>query len=237
MFFNNKLNLLTGSNFKKMLLTTFIVFLFSNTSGALIVENYDNITDINGNPASYTLLDDYSMTSTFSYYDTDLGRVIESGGLDVNVFFNYSTEIFLYEFSIDPSGTNNISLVSAIVYGDYSDSSSLRAGYSYLDAGSIGFITSYSANPYGSINFNLNSGTWSSGGNTITFYFESLFAPELTELAYSITNSEIKVSSNYSPNPNASLPVPEPSTMMLLFTGFGCLTGVRFRNLFNTKKR
>lgn len=223
--FNKKL-------FTFLFLTVFMVFFYTGASWALSIGvDYDDlILD------SYTLLDEFSSSSSI------FSNTGDQGTLDVDVY--YKSGLYLYTFDINPSGTEHLSKVSAQVYGDYGvggEFENLMAGYSHADAGKMAFTTSFTKDVMfgNTIDFTLTPGNdWSSSGNIISFYFESVYAPG--QNYYFITNGSIKYTNNYGPDPESSFippsPVPEPGTMMLVLTGLGCISGMRLKKTFSCRK-
>ena len=209
---------------KRFLLSVFICLLFSNAANALLVEPYTDST-LDG----YEILDGY--TNNTSYFP----HGSSNASLTTNVYYNTSTQIFLYDLTVNPADGQNISTVEAPVSDGLYFDNNLKAGHdSSLDF-SIGWIPVQHT-----ISFSLpddpedpdDDDPWKGTDgidDIVRFYFESIYAPGLGN--YYIHNGEAKYAENYAPDPDASLPVPEPGTLILLLTGFGCLTGAKFRLL------
>ena len=233
------------------LLALFILFLNTQLASAYPISPID----FSAPPISPT-----NPSAVFEYFSAD-DPAIKMGELTVNEFYINDTS-YIYELVLDPADdtAHDISYFTISGIKGFSD----QAGYSYEDAkNAIGYnyaglysndLTQIAGEDFFNVTYaslfqtlsfeigtNLTSDDptqsqlkWppiSSIGNEVkkvSFFFESSTSQDLYNLNYKIVNGETII---------LPAPIPEPGTMMLLLTGIGCITGMRFKNIFRSKNR
>lgn len=164
------------------------------------------------------------------------------GDLTSSVFYSYIMDTFLYKLVVDPGiYIQDISFFNTVFRVEGFNPSTHRYGYSARDAEKAtgvadAFFISYSP-INGQLKFEIDSpqANWAGpdyDALPITFFFESSYAPGKS--TYGLLASEPGITENFGP---VTTPVPEPGTIMLLLTGLGCITGMRFREILNPRNK